>query len=165
MIYAIQAVGTQYIKFGKANSVGKRLNQLETCCPHDLHIEAVADWPDAEERKIHEYLKECLVRREWFTQCEKTAQIVQMMRDREMGLKNWRKAYQSLQSLKVSAEASQPCQPKNSKPSSITQSKSTDAAFQFMQSLMDWESSTLRSIANSLNTKKPSGEMLKSPEH
>ena len=38
MIYAIRAVGTDYIKFGKAISVGKRLKELECGSAHELSI-------------------------------------------------------------------------------------------------------------------------------
>lgn len=64
MIYAIRAVGTEYIKFGKARSVGKRLAELETGCPHDLEIIAVADWPDEQEKSVHLYLESLAHRRE-----------------------------------------------------------------------------------------------------
>jgi hypothetical protein len=42
VIYAIRAVGTEYIKFGRTESIRQRLKSLETACPHDLHVEALA---------------------------------------------------------------------------------------------------------------------------
>jgi hypothetical protein len=57
MIYAIEAVGSGFIKFGKARSVGRRLKELETACPYDLHIIAVADWPDGAETALHLHLR------------------------------------------------------------------------------------------------------------
>jgi hypothetical protein len=79
MIYAIRAVGTPYIKFGKAKSVGKRLAQLETGCPFDLHIEAVADWPDGQESAIHQYLGDDCQKFEWFRDSDKTASVLAWM--------------------------------------------------------------------------------------
>lgn len=66
MIYAIEAIGTGFIKFGKAKSVGKRLTELECACPHELHILAVADWPDGAETAVHLYLQPEHQRGEWF---------------------------------------------------------------------------------------------------
>src|SRR5678816_3391319 len=81
MIYAIRALGTSYIKFGKAASVGKRLKELETGSPHELYIEAVADWPDEEERRIHRYLIDSYVRREWFEDGDGTNEVIGLLRD------------------------------------------------------------------------------------
>lgn len=89
MIYAIRAVGTEFIKFGKTKSVGKRLTELEVACPHDLHIEAVANWPDEEERRLHIYLRDHLVRGEWFRECERTWQVIVLLRNERFGLQSW----------------------------------------------------------------------------
>lgn len=89
MIYAIRAVGTEYIKIGKANSVGRRLRELETASPHELHIEAAADWPDAEERRLHIYLRVDLVRAEWFRHSDRLAKVIDLLRA-ETGLEDWK---------------------------------------------------------------------------
>lgn len=87
MIYAIRAVGTEYIKFGKAKSVGKRLAELETGCPHDLEILAVADWPDEQERAVHRYLQSQAHRREWFKDGEMAQEVISWMADQENGMR------------------------------------------------------------------------------
>lgn len=66
MIYAIKAVGTEYIKFGRASSVGRRLKELDTGCPHELEIVAVADWPNGAETAIHRLLESTFQKLEWF---------------------------------------------------------------------------------------------------
>lgn len=79
MIYAIQAVGTEFIKIGRANSVGKRLKELETGCPHELTIVAVANWPDGAEKAIHRLLAKFNARLEWFINTEETRQVIEWM--------------------------------------------------------------------------------------
>ena len=81
MIYAIRAVGTEFIKFGKAKSVGQRLHDLQCASPHALIIEAVADWPDNMERTIHSALSAFHVRGEWYRDCEDASQIIEAMRE------------------------------------------------------------------------------------
>jgi len=168
MIYAIRAVGTEYIKFGKANSVGKRLKELEVASPHELHIEAVANWPDEEERRVHQYLLDSYVRGEWFTESERADEIIRLFSDRELGLERWQaicKRYEirtakqmkrlktaqarDRRALKLLRSDLQIFPPQSLRPSSTTPSKDTEMALQFMQSLMTWESSTLRSTDNS----------------
>jgi hypothetical protein len=95
VIYAIRAVGTEFVKVGKANSVGKRLKELEVGSPHELHIEAVADWHDAEERRLHRYLRDCCVRGEWFKDSPRLDDVVRLMRS-EDGLEAWRAICESL---------------------------------------------------------------------
>jgi hypothetical protein len=89
VIYAIRAVGTQYVKVGKATSVGKRLKELEVGCPHDLHIEAVADWPDEEERRLHRYLDQSYVRGEWYRDSARLEDVIGLMRNPD-GLGAWK---------------------------------------------------------------------------
>ena len=88
MIYAIRAVGTEFVKIGKANSVGRRLRELEVASPHELHIEAVADWPDGEERRLHIYLRAHYVRGEWFRDGERLTEVIALL-CREDGLSAW----------------------------------------------------------------------------
>jgi hypothetical protein len=79
VIYAIQAVGTDFIKFGKANSVSKRLKDLEVGNPHELHIVGAADWPDGAETAIHKYLATQCERGEWFRDGELVQQVIGWM--------------------------------------------------------------------------------------
>lgn len=93
MIYAIRAVGTEFVKFGKAKSVGKRLQGLETGCPFELHIEAVADWADGIESAIHQYLAEHCQKFEWFRDSDRTAQVIAWMNAGEDGLREFKSAF------------------------------------------------------------------------
>jgi hypothetical protein len=88
VIYAIRAVGTEYVKIGKANSVGTRLKQMETGCPFELHIEAAANWPDAEERRIHRHLEQSYVRGEWYRDGQRLEEVIKLMRAAD-GLEVW----------------------------------------------------------------------------
>ena len=195
MIYAIRAVGTEFVKIGVAKSVGNRLEQIETHCPHELHIEAVADWPHEQEAAIHLYLSKSNQKREWFKDGERTAQVIAWMQGKDRGLRSFRVAFlhfaktelgrlprglselyeynpETKRCSKKKSKAttyreyvSQASQHQNSTQSSQEQLKATEAAYQFMQSLLTWESNTLRSIVNSSNTEKQNGEMLRSAEH
>lgn len=93
MIYAIRAVGTKFIKFGRAASVGRRLKELDTGCPHELHIEAVADWPDGQESAIHAYLEADFEKLEWFRDGDRAAQVIAWMQAGESGLRDFRVAF------------------------------------------------------------------------
>ena len=86
MIYAIEAVGSGFIKFGRAKSVGKRLKELETACPHDLHIIAVADWPDGAETALHLHLRPMHERGEWFRDGPITREVLAWMLNGQAGL-------------------------------------------------------------------------------
>jgi hypothetical protein len=180
VIYAIRAVGTGYVKIGKANSVGKRLKELETSSPHELHIEAVANWPNEDERRLHNYLISLHVRGEWFKDGELMSEVINLFRDQENGHELWKAKCKRLEiktakemrtqeaaklkASRLSLKVLQASQRHNYKPYSTTLSPSTVRASQFMQSLMDWESNTLRSIATSLSTEKQNGETLRSVE-
>lgn len=86
MIYAIRAVGTEFIKFGKANSVGRRLRELECACPHELTILVVADWPDGAESAIHRLLEPMAERGEWFRDGVITRDVISWMANGQAGL-------------------------------------------------------------------------------
>jgi hypothetical protein len=90
VIYAIRAVGTEFVKIGKASSVGRRLKELDTACPHELHIEAAADWPDQQESAIHLYLKAHCEKFEWFRDSAQTIQVIGWLRAQEEGLRQFR---------------------------------------------------------------------------
>ena len=86
MIYAIRATGTQFIKFGKARSVGKRLVEIQSSSPFELFIEVVADWPNIAEKAIHSYLEPMFERGEWFRDGLITRNVMQWMTIGEDGL-------------------------------------------------------------------------------
>jgi hypothetical protein len=86
MIYAIRAVGTEFVKFGIADNVGNRLKQLDTGCPHELHIEALANWPNGHESAIHRYLRDHCEKFEWFRDSQRTQDVIAWMRDQAAGL-------------------------------------------------------------------------------
>lgn len=156
MIYAIRAEGTKHIKFGRATSVGKRLSGLNTSSVHELYIDAVADWPDEEEKAIHKHLAEDHIRGEWFRESLRTIKLIGWMKEGRKGYKQWLKMKDLSQSRGWLIS-----QWRSSPKSSTQQLKATDAVHQFMQSLMTWESNTLLSIATSLNTERQSGETLR----
>ncbi len=102
MIYAIRAVGTQFIKFGRASSVGRRMRELETGCPHELSIEAVADWPDGKETAIHQYLSLDCEKYEWFRESDRTAKVIGWLQEGPGGLLSFNTEYQ--QTVRIFAE-------------------------------------------------------------
>src|SRR3990172_105680 len=93
MIYAIHAVGTEYVKIGVTAGTKKagRLSSLQTGCPFELVIVAQADWPHHQERIIHRYLKRhgLHVRGEWFMFEGRTQDLTSMMRRGRLGLQEW----------------------------------------------------------------------------
>lgn len=94
MIYAIGAVGTEFIKIGWTKQIGKRLKELDTGCPHELEILATADWPSGAETALHRYLQEHNVKGEWFQFSEKTEQAIKWLMDAN-GLELLRQALQA----------------------------------------------------------------------
>lgn len=90
MIYAIEAIGTGFIKFGRAKSVSKRLRELEVGSPFELGIVAAANWPDGAETAIHRYLAKNLERGEWFIDTQLTRQVMEWMNhhDSAVGLES-----------------------------------------------------------------------------
>lgn len=94
MIYAIEAWGTGFIKFGKANSVSKRLKELEVGCPFQLHIVAAAPWPDGAETAIHSYLAPDIERGEWYQEGVRADEVLGWMnhKDSSYGLERLRLA-------------------------------------------------------------------------
>lgn len=94
MIYAIEAIGSGFIKFGKAKSVGRRLGELDTSCPHELTILAVADWPDwpdGAETAIHKYLEPMHAKGEWFKDSQITREVIAWMVNGAAGLERLHK--------------------------------------------------------------------------
>jgi hypothetical protein len=95
LIYAIRAVGTDFIKFGKANDPVQRLAGLQTSNPFELKLVACAEWPDKEESYIHMYLDDFRHRGEWFVCDKATDKIVGLLRDGEAGLREWQRISRS----------------------------------------------------------------------
>lgn len=83
MIYAIHAVGTNYIKFGKAGNVKRRLQTLQGANPHELRVICEADWPDDAEALIHKLLTGSKARGEWFGLDKLAVNILALMRDED----------------------------------------------------------------------------------
>jgi hypothetical protein len=79
LIYAIRAIGTEFVKIGKANSVGKRLAEIQTHCPHDLELLAAPVWEDRMERVIHAHLRAHNERGEWFRLTPEVQQVIDWM--------------------------------------------------------------------------------------
>ena len=82
MIYAIRAVGTDYIKFGKAEDVTKRLRELQTGNHIELQVEACCEGGKDEECWIHWQLYQARLhhRGEWFKDGPKAQEIIATMR-------------------------------------------------------------------------------------
>jgi hypothetical protein len=89
MIYVIKAVGTQYVKIGRAADPIRRLKQMQTGVPMQLVLLAVSDWPSAREKVIHVALKPYHVRGEWFTMCQEIFELVNAMQAGALTLDQW----------------------------------------------------------------------------
>ena len=92
MIYAIRCVNTSFVKFGRANNVGRRLKELDTCCPHELEIAAVVSWPDGSETAIHRHLHQQRLKGEWFQDNDTVQRIIGWMLQGIEGLEEMRAA-------------------------------------------------------------------------
>ena len=66
MIYAIEAVGSGRVKFGRAIDPPNRLGELSTGSPYPLRLLGSAEWPDDHEALIHETFRDFRVCGEWF---------------------------------------------------------------------------------------------------
>jgi hypothetical protein len=82
MIYAIRALGTNYIKFGYTNNVAKRLSTMQTGCPVDLMLLASCSGDRKTEAWLHLRLlrAKAFQRGEWFNDCEEARQIIEEMK-------------------------------------------------------------------------------------
>ncbi len=68
-IYVIHCEGSTYYKIGITRSnVEGRLQALQTGCPHNLTIAMMFRTanPEQDEHRIHELLKDCSIRGEWY---------------------------------------------------------------------------------------------------
>jgi hypothetical protein len=85
VIYAIRALETPYVKFGFTSDadVQKRIDSMQTGCPHELKSVAFGPGERDLEHKIHWRLKRLGVhhRGEWFVSCEETEKIIWEIRE------------------------------------------------------------------------------------
>ncbi len=93
MIYAFRCLGAPFIKFGRAEDVGRRLSEIAIGCPHVLELAAYADWPDSIEPIVHLYLSESHHRGEWFSDSDKTATVIACMQNSVEGLTLFEEAF------------------------------------------------------------------------
>jgi hypothetical protein len=85
VIYAIRAVGTEFIKFGytKDKSPKQRVASLQVGCPFRLEVEAFMPGSEQEERAIHGFLSDASVRGEWFRTTPMVLAILDEMKKRQ----------------------------------------------------------------------------------
>lgn len=79
MIYAIRAVGTEYIKFGYVKrDVERRVKFLQTGCPLLLELVAKCEGEQSVETWIHWRLFKAKAhyRGEWFKDCDEAKKII-----------------------------------------------------------------------------------------
>jgi hypothetical protein len=86
VIYAIRAVGTDYIKFGRARDVLIRLTTLQIGCPTELQLEAYCDGDKTEECWVHWQLYQAGLfhRGEWFKDGPKAQEIIRAMKANQL---------------------------------------------------------------------------------
>ena len=93
MIYAVGAVGSEFIKFGKTKNISNRLKQFDTGSPFELEVLALADWEDGQESAVHLFLAADHQRLEWFKASENTSKLIAWMNDKENGLLAFQHAF------------------------------------------------------------------------
>jgi hypothetical protein len=85
VIYAIRAVGTEFVKFGytKDDSPINRIRTMQVGCPHELLAVAFGPGDEAHEASIHKrlYITGAHHRGEWFTRCVEVDKIIWEIRD------------------------------------------------------------------------------------
>lgn len=87
MIYAIRAVGTNFIKIGyTSKSPLERVRELQTGCPLDLELVACCQGKKTMETWLHWRLLKAKAhhRGEWFTDCDEMRKIVAEIKDDEL---------------------------------------------------------------------------------
>jgi hypothetical protein len=83
LIYAIRAVGTEYVKFGVTdNKVNRRLKGLQTGSPFELELLAQCEGGALTEDYVHRRLidAEAHHRGEWFKSCRETDKVIAEMK-------------------------------------------------------------------------------------
>lgn len=58
MIYVAEIGTDGPVKIGRGKNAMERVRAIQTACPYRLEYRTHADWPDAIEGQIHEYLKD-----------------------------------------------------------------------------------------------------------
>lgn len=79
MIYAIEAVGLNAVKFGKAKNPAYRLKELQTGSPFPLKLLAAVDWHDEKEKMLHRALAPARRCGEWFDASPDVEEFVNTM--------------------------------------------------------------------------------------
>ena len=79
MIYAIEAVGLDRVKFGRAKNPRSRLGAFATGSPVPLRLIAVAEWPDDHERIIHDAFSTSRAGGEWFHMTYPVEEFIQTL--------------------------------------------------------------------------------------
>ena len=86
MIYAIRAVGTDYVKFGYSTKgdANDRVAEMQTGCPFELMAIAWCEGSRVDEHRIHARLKRAgaHARGEWFISCPETETVIWEIRER-----------------------------------------------------------------------------------
>lgn len=82
MIYAVECVGTEYVKFGYTDELTAtgRLRDLQTGCPLELRLIASCSGGREVEQKIHMWLIKRRGRGEWFTRGVEVDAVLLLMR-------------------------------------------------------------------------------------
>lgn len=155
MIYAVRAVGTDFIKIGRTGELNARdrLHMLQTGCPFELELIAVGEGGRVEEQRLHLSLRAARAHhmREWFKDCEAVQKAIRWIADRRKvfpeppPLKDQRHRLARVKEYADLIE-NHGCQPPDSpapKPSPSVTAPATEVAHQFMQSLLTWESSNI----------------------
>ena len=91
MIYAIEAVGSGMVKFGRAKNPKNRLKELSTGSPHPLRLLAMANWNDDVERLIHAAFRHLRVNGEWFKEDDHVKMFIAYMMENPHGVPNYAK--------------------------------------------------------------------------
>jgi hypothetical protein len=78
VIYAIRAVGTEYIKFGYTNDVQERMRTLQTGCPLPLELVASCQGDQNTETWVHWRLFKAKAHHmgEWFKDCDEVKKVL-----------------------------------------------------------------------------------------
>lgn len=79
MIYAIEAIGLDRVKFGKAKDPKARFKTLSTGSPVPLQLIIIAPWPDLYEGVIHRAFNSERITGEWFLATKRVEEFCHLM--------------------------------------------------------------------------------------
>lgn len=79
MIYVAEIGTDGPVKIGRGKNAMERVRAIQTACPYRLEYRTHADWPDAIEGQIHEYLKDERIKGEWFHNTKKVERIAHII--------------------------------------------------------------------------------------